>query len=240
MLGLTAHTFSAKKATLMLPAQLHKVLKKEFESELNDNILSYWIKEVYDSQRKTFFGRITNNGTKYPEAALSAVFTTRIMWTFSSAYRLFPKPEYKKMVQKCIRETIAFNDNEETDSLLLWDTIKMNIRGYTIKYASSKTKSRNLLISSLERKINELDNEFMSTNDSTLLIKIDALKKELEAEVKYKTQGSIIRSRTQWYEEGEKSSKYFLNLEKRNYNNKRIIKLQLDDNSIITYPTPTS
>ena len=141
---------------------------------------------------------------------------------------------YKKIIQQCIQDTIAFNQNEETDALLLWDTIKMNIRGYTIKYASSKTKTRNLLITTLEKKINDLENQFIMTNDHTILLRIDTLKKELESEVKYKTQGSIIRSRTQWYEEGEKSSKYFLNLEKRNFNNKRINKLQLEDNSMIT------
>ena len=35
-----------------------------------------------------------------------------------------------------------------------------------------------------------------------------------------KTKGAIIRSKAQLVEEGEKISKYFLNLEKRNYNQK--------------------
>ena len=68
--------------------------KKQFENELTDNILNYWVKEVYDTNRRTFFGRITNDGKKYPEAALSAVLTTRILWTFSAAYRIFNKKEY--------------------------------------------------------------------------------------------------------------------------------------------------
>ena len=33
----------------------------------------------------------------------------------------------------------------------------------------------------------------------------------------YKTQGVILRSKAKWYEEGEKSTKYFLHLEKMNY-----------------------
>lgn len=78
-------------------------IKKQFEKELTDNILDFWIKEVYDASRKTFFGRITNDGTKFPEAALSAVLVTRIMWTFSAAYRNFPKAEYKKMADEAFR-----------------------------------------------------------------------------------------------------------------------------------------
>ena len=33
----------------------------------------------------------------------------------------------------------------------------------------------------------------------------------------YKLKGAIIRSRVKWIEEGEKSSKYFYNLEKNKY-----------------------
>lgn len=80
-----------------------KGLKKEFENELTDNILNYWVKEVYDPQRRNFFGRISNEGTKYPDAPLSAVFTTRIMWTFAAAYRIYPTAIYKKMTDEAFR-----------------------------------------------------------------------------------------------------------------------------------------
>jgi cellobiose epimerase len=78
-------------------------LKKEFEAELQDNILPFWMNEVYDSQRRIFYGRITNDGQKYPDAPLSAVFVTRILWTFSSAYRLYQRDEYKKMADEAFR-----------------------------------------------------------------------------------------------------------------------------------------
>lgn len=88
--------------------------KKQFENELTDNILNYWVKEVYDTKRKTFFGRITNEGKKFPEAPLSAVFTTRVLWTFSAAYRFYPTAIYKKMADEAFRillETFWDNDN---------------------------------------------------------------------------------------------------------------------------------
>jgi len=87
--------------------------KKQFENELTDNILNYWVKEVYDTTRSTFFGRITNEGQKFPEAPLSAVFTTRILWTFSAAYRFYPTAIYKKMADEAFRILIeTFWDNE--------------------------------------------------------------------------------------------------------------------------------
>ena len=87
--------------------------KKQFENELTDNILNYWVKEVYDTNRRTFFGRITNEGKKFPETALSAVLTTRILWTFSAAYRFYPTAIYKKMADEAFRILVEnFWDNE--------------------------------------------------------------------------------------------------------------------------------
>ena len=44
----------------------------------------------------------------------------------------------------------------------------------------------------------------------------------LEKHRKPYIEGLIVRSRTQWHEEGERNSKYFLSLEKRNINKKSI------------------
>ena len=42
-----------------------------------------------------------------------------------------------------------------------------------------------------------------------------------------KVEGTIVRSRARWHKHGEKNSKYFLNLEKRNHIRKHVRKLQL-------------
>ncbi|MBN1821308.1 MAG: AGE family epimerase/isomerase [Prolixibacteraceae bacterium] len=78
-------------------------LKSEFEKELNDNILDYWVKKVYDPINKTFFGRIDLDENPDPGHNKSAVLITRILWTFSAAYRLFPKSEYKQMADEAYR-----------------------------------------------------------------------------------------------------------------------------------------
>jgi len=80
-----------------------KKLKKQFENELTDNILNYWINEVYDPKRKMFIGKISNDGDKFPEASLSGVFITRVMWTFSAVYRVYPTGLHKKMADEAFR-----------------------------------------------------------------------------------------------------------------------------------------
>ncbi len=88
-------------------------LKQQFETELNDNILDFWINEVYDEIRKTFICKINNQGEKDINAPISAVFITRIMWTYSAAYRIFPKAEYKKMADEAFRIILeTFWDNQ--------------------------------------------------------------------------------------------------------------------------------
>ena len=51
-----------------------------------------------------------------------------------------------------------------------------------------------------------------------------------------RARGACIRSKVRWHEFGGRSSKYFLNLEKRNYENNFITRLTRDDESCITDP----
>ena len=48
----------------------------------------------------------------------------------------------------------------------------------------------------------------------------------------HKTRGTVLRSWARWYE-GERSTRYFYNLEKRNHAKKSITKLKLSDGSIL-------
>jgi hypothetical protein len=54
---------------------------------------------------------------------------------------------------------------------------------------------------------------------------LSELQRELEEIRKYELKGLLIRSNCKWIEEGEKPTKYFATLEKRNYVNKNISKL---------------
>lgn len=47
--------------------------------------------------------------------------------------------------------------------------------------------------------------------------RLKEIKEKFELFYEEKTNGIIIRARARWQEHGEKSSKFFLNLEKRNH-----------------------
>ena len=60
------------------------------------------------------------------------------------------------------------------------------------------------------------------------------LKEDLCLICENKAKGAIIRSKTKWIEQGEKPTKYFFNLEKRNYHRKTIKSLKRPDGELIT------
>ena len=65
---------------------------------------------------------------------------------------------------------------------------------------------------------------------------IETVKEMLKVIDNEKLQGSIIYSRVKWAEEGEKSSKFFFDLEKHNYMRKSIRKLKTNSGETITDP----
>ena len=73
-------------------------------------------------------------------------------------------------------------------------------------------------------------------NLSQLTELLEDKKSELQEIRNHRLKGHMIRSRTQWLDEGERPTKYFCGLETKNYVNKTIKKLKVND-SIITDQT---
>ena len=69
---------------------------------------------------------------------------------------------------------------------------------------------------------------------SDLLHKLDSLEADLNKSIDQETAGLIVRSRIKWAEHGEKSSKYFCNLEKRSNEKKSIYILKNNSDAIIS------
>ena len=57
----------------------------------------------------------------------------------------------------------------------------------------------------------------------------------MSIEIEYHTKGAIFRGKIMWHKDGERNIKYFLGLEKRHFNRKRITKLDIGDEEITSY-----
>jgi mannobiose 2-epimerase len=87
-------------------------MKEESQQELL-RILEFWSQEVFQSEKRSFIGRIDQVGIKHPDADLGAVLITRILWTFSAAFKLSGREEYKVVADAAIELVIqSFWDDQ--------------------------------------------------------------------------------------------------------------------------------
>ena len=96
-----------------------------------------------------------------------------------------------------------------------WDVLKHRIRQFSRSYSINAASKRNCKWHELERKVIRVESEICSSSSDYVLKEHHEAKPELEQIYDYITEGIILRSRSTWYEKGEKSTKYFLTLEKR-------------------------
>ena len=100
---------------------------------------------------------------------------------------------------------------EIQDPWVLWDFIKYKILNETITYSKQVAKERRKKLSTLERNIQEY--AMKCDNDATAenLNNPEILQTEYDRQYDYIAREAMIRSRANWYEQGEKSNKYCLN-----------------------------
>ena len=140
--------------------------------------------------------------------------------------------EYVKLIKENY-PIIGEKYRELEDKRLCWELIKMEIRGLTIAYSKNKAKKQRKSESDLQIRLEELDKQIADSTDSALtnnaLTEKEILKQKLQLFYERKANGLILRSKARWTEKGEKPTKYFFNLEKRNYIRKKISELELSD-----------
>ena len=152
---------------------------------------------------------------------------------------LLSETRYVQEIKTAIENTVnQYKDDTSVNPALLWKMIKLKVQEKSISYAAYKnlTRKREEM---LEREIalleKDLDN-LCNINPSYHIVaeRIFTLKKELESISEYRTKGTIIRSKSQWYNEGKKNSAYFLNLEKRHCKQGAISQLKINDTEFVT------
>jgi mannobiose 2-epimerase len=77
-----------------------ELLKSEVKKELVNNILPFWMTKMIDSGDGGFYGRIDGSGRVFNDADKGCVLNARILWTFSSAFRILKNPEYLKTAER--------------------------------------------------------------------------------------------------------------------------------------------
>ena len=148
-------------------------------------------------------------------------------WKFNNS--LLKDKNYVSMVKKIIQEIQA--ENTFANKSLLWEFIKCKIRSETIAYSSQKAKLRRKRESELLCGLEKMERQLKSEDNDLSLAEYYSVKKEWEDLYSEKTEGIILRSKV------KKNSIYFLNMEKRNYNNKYMKTIVNSDGLTVNDPT---
>ena len=157
------------------------------------------------------------------------------LWKFNNT--LLKDEEYVECVRETYSNTVKYY-RQVTNKRLLWELIKMEIRNATISYTKYKAKVSRDRTEEIRRQLEQLDdticNNFFSPDINQLLLNYVNLKSELQSLYESKGKQAMFRAKCRWVEQGERPTKYFFNLEKRNYNKKTIWELRLEDETTTT------
>jgi cellobiose epimerase len=88
------------------------------ERELREGILPFWAERTVDSEQGGFYGLLTNDLEVDPTAPKGSVLNTRILWTFSAAYRAFPDPLYRELADRAYSYVLEHFWDEEHSGLV--------------------------------------------------------------------------------------------------------------------------
>lgn len=108
--------------------------------------------------------------------------------------------------------------NAVTDKRVLWDLIKYRIRQMTIKYSKERAREKRERVSKIEKILRTCEENCSKCPSNENFEQLEVLKIEYDNIYEDLAKGAIIRSKATWYEKGEKSNKYFLNLESHKKN----------------------
>jgi hypothetical protein len=112
----------------------------------------------------------------------------------------------------------------------------MEMRSTSICFSKNKAKKERDTIKEKVIQVNELEKTINKEPTDEILEQYNESKKYIEQYNKEQANGARIRSKVNWAEFGEKNTKFFLNLEKRNYKLKCITKLTDEKGTEISEP----
>ena len=123
-------------------------------------------------------------------------------------------------------------DNTETQN---WEFLKKTCRNFAQKFSKERKKEKSELLNNLQKLrqellVDQVKNQHVVNIQETLNL-VENKINEIETE---KVNSSIFRSRCRWTQQGQKMTKYYFSLEKRNYLNKTTFSVFLSNGDLCT------
>ena len=145
-------------------------------------------------------------------------------WKFITS--LIENEDFKNEINVFLKN-YKFDRNNSLDS---WENLKREIKTKCISFSKKISKSHKNQIKSIQEEIERIESlPFENIN----MIKKRKLENELTELINKKAKGAQIRSRAKWIVDGEKSTSYFLTLEKKRQMSNVIKSLKGENGTIL-------
>jgi len=139
------------------------------------------------------------------------------LWKLNN--EVLQEQEYVDLITTTIQQILLRNDF--TDDRRKWDTLKSTIAKVSQTYCKQRARKAREREGKLLKELSQLEGE-LENADQEAIEQYNKLKEAVELFYDKKVDGAMIRSRARWMAKGEKNNKYFLSLEKRNFNSQAI------------------
>ena len=133
-------------------------------------------------------------------------------WKLNVTY--LKKPIFVQFVNKVIDDVLL--ETQSMGKIERWEYLKYKMRKEMKQYIKNDTQTIDLIIAQLSEKVSEMEESLQDCNLNLL----EKSKEDLNEFLTQKAQACIFKSKARFAELGEKSTKYFFNLEKSRYNAK--------------------
>ena len=159
------------------------------------------------------------------QSKVEDVVRSRGYWKFNNS--LLDQKEFVDRLIAVVNELLEEGEGKLTPSQLR-ELVKFNIGKFSLKQSTEKARKSRMEISELHNRIKKLEDDLaLSLEDNTA--EINSVKSKIQDYYERKTKSSIFRCEARWLGEGERSSKYFFNLEKLRFNNRTMVCLVRED-----------
>jgi len=132
------------------------------------------------------------------------------LWKFNNL--LLDDTNYITQMRNVIAKEVREMENIENSAQARWEFLKYKIKIFSREYSIRMAKERKKEQGDLEKEIEVLEKNLAATNSETDFNKLAECNKKLNDIIDIKTRSLIFQSKTTIYEDGEKNTKYFLNL----------------------------
>lgn len=119
--------------------------------------------------------------------------------------------------------------NNKLNPALLWEKVKGELTTFCKSYSIDKAKERNKDYLDMQKELDKLKLKIEQDTpiDGVDILRYQEIQNKLERYMQDKAQGACLRSKAQFYDLGERSSKYYFALEKSNAKKKALCEIKL-------------